>query len=581
MDWVSDESVSTCRKCHSHFGFLTRKHHCRSCGNIFCYLCLDSTKICEMCKTTIDSYYHLNLIISLLSLTFKDYYQLLFVNKKYYRICKKYINFFYKLLNTQLLNNCSRQEIQLFNNNLQYFSIDKYFTCYCKYKEFSTVSTKKSIEHLLINKIIECIAIQPKFFNHLNQCITKKYEPTFFNYVDLIIHWYGFKEIFVDFNKILSIYQKDILLLNHLFWSVLYYSNLNTLEKTCKERYKNLLNVILNSINKNLYNTYSYFYSFSNNVIKQLIISKDIETFRKYLVDDECVISTIPISKHIECSNIIVNDIRMLNSQHKPIIIPFQLKDNVFNLLLKKININEFFIMRAIVNLNSILKENKLNLLISTYDIIPLHHDYGFVEMIPDSVTLFYIKNVKKMSIQNYILEQNKIDYNEFKNNITRSLAGYCIVQYFLGIGDRHNENILITNKAIIFHVDFEYILGKEPSHILTNNPIKLTDDMVDCLGGINSSHFKLFLIYCLEAFIIIRKKYILFYQYFKLLTDFSDEYLLNFLKNRFLLNHTESEAILIFQNCILSNINNLSDTLIDYLHLYVKKTELINRFWS
>ena len=66
MDWVSDESVSTCRNCHSHFGFLTRKHHCRSCGNIFCYLCLDSAKICEMCKTTLDSYYHLNLIILIL-----------------------------------------------------------------------------------------------------------------------------------------------------------------------------------------------------------------------------------------------------------------------------------------------------------------------------------------------------------------------------------------------------------------------------------------------------------------------------------------------------------------------------------
>ena len=53
---------------------------------------------------------------------------------------------------------------------------------------------------------------------------------------------------------------------------------------------------------------------------------------------------------------------------------------------------NFFFIMRTIVYLESVLNENNLNLLISTYDIIPLHHDYGFVEMIPDSVTLFYIK---------------------------------------------------------------------------------------------------------------------------------------------------------------------------------------------
>ena len=471
-----------------------------------------------------------------------------------------------------MLNKSSRQEIQLFNCNQQYFSIDKYFCVYCKFKEFSIISTNKSIEVFSTSDIIECITIQPQFLNYLNQCITKQYDSKFINYVDIIIRWYGFKDFFVDFNKVLSIYQNDILLINHLFWSVLYYSNLNTLEKTCKERYKNLLSLFINCINKKLYDTYSYFYSFSNNVIKLLILSKDIETFRKYLVDDECVISTIPISKNIECINIIVDEIRMLNSQHKPIIIPFQLKDSVFNLLLKKININEFFIMRTIVYLDSLLMENNLNLLISTYDIIPLHHDYGFVEMIPDSVTLFYIKNIKKMTIQNYILEQNKIDYHEFKNNITSSLAGYCILQYFVGVGDRHNENILITSKACIFHVDFEYILGREPIHIITKNPIKLTDDMIDCLGGINSNNFRLFLTYCIEGFKIIRKKYIIFYQYFKMLSNITDGYLNDFLKNRFLLDHTEPEAILIFQNCILSNINNLSDTLIDYLHLYAKK---------
>lgn len=95
---------------------------------------------------------------------------------------------------------------------------------------------------------------------------------------------------------------------------------------------------------------------------------------------------------------------------------------------------------------------------------------------------------------------------------------------------------------------------------------------MIDCLGGINSNNFRLFLTYCIEGFKIIRKKYIIFYQYFKMLSNITDGYLNDFLKNRFLLDHTEPEAILIFQNCILSNINNLSDTLIDYLHLYAKK---------
>ena len=230
MDWVSDESVSTCRKCHSHFGFLTRKHHCRSCGNIFCYVCLDSAKICEICKISIDSYYYLNIIISLLPLSFLDYYQLLFVNKKYYRVCRRYIHFFYKLLHTRLLNKYNREELELFNRNQQSFTIEKYFTVYCKYKNISYLSNHYCIENL--SKMIECIAIQPQFLKNLNQyLLSKGPESTFLNYFDILIQWYGFREVFLDFEKILSIYQGNIVLMNHLFWIVLYYSNLNTIRR--------------------------------------------------------------------------------------------------------------------------------------------------------------------------------------------------------------------------------------------------------------------------------------------------------------------------------------------------------------
>ena len=33
--WVTDEEVKYCCSCKAVFDFLTRRHHCRMCGNVF------------------------------------------------------------------------------------------------------------------------------------------------------------------------------------------------------------------------------------------------------------------------------------------------------------------------------------------------------------------------------------------------------------------------------------------------------------------------------------------------------------------------------------------------------------------
>eukprot|EP00954_Amorphochlora_amoebiformis_P005384 424594-Amorphochlora_amoeboformis.AAC.1 len=64
MFWVPDSAVTNCGKCKGSFGFLTRKHHCRMCGQIFCNNCSQTklslprsfgwgdckVRVCDICR---------------------------------------------------------------------------------------------------------------------------------------------------------------------------------------------------------------------------------------------------------------------------------------------------------------------------------------------------------------------------------------------------------------------------------------------------------------------------------------------------------------------------------------------------
>jgi phosphatidylinositol 3-kinase len=82
--------------------------------------------------------------------------------------------------------------------------------------------------------------------------------------------------------------------------------------------------------------------------------------------------------------------------------------------------------------------------------------------------------------------------------------AGYCVITYLLGVGDRHLDNLLLTTSGKLFHIDFGYILGRDPKPLPP--PMKLSKEMVEAMGGTNSEHYQEFRKQCYTAFLHLRR---------------------------------------------------------------------------
>jgi len=625
--WLSDDSVTECYDCHTQFSmFWCRKHHCRVCGKIFCYYCSNSTVLIP------------DAMIS--DLPKSPYYEN--VKGIHVRVCKQcneYIeNFtnFYNLIETKfckfdmikLKKYLPKQDISCIDNISDSYtgtSIETQASIYCllklreiQYKLPTDEFTELEKDLLWQNKhyfaghskwLIQILKIinydNEKHVKELEKLLSRGKKNTCWNMmctrnctpiIDLleimdILHYNTSspvinKLVLNTFNK--SDIKEIILLLPFI--------------ATHLDKHKYILDYLISNyiLNEgflcelywcvNLYNVNTKFVDMFNKKMEKINVSKINEKIAKmkelinFDVNRDYKNVMTPINPYEEYVNIDKKNIKVFNSASRPILIPFKKQDgSIKKILFKNEDIRKDQIVLNLINL-TYLKLKKTGIIdtnIVTYKVSPITKNSGFIEIVDDATTIFNVTENLGFTLQNYIYEHNpNSTHKNILNKFMKSTAVYCILSYLLGFGDRHLDNIMIDKSGSLFHIDFSYILGKDPKYS-NSKGIKITPEIINVMGGYNSKNYDTFKNYCINIYNSLRLYINTFMNMLLLVANIDDyisvETIRNELLTRFEVGESSLEAALHINTRIDTSGYTITDKITDVLHKS-KKSPIISK---
>lgn len=238
--------------------------------------------------------------------------------------------------------------------------------------------------------------------------------------------------------------------------------------------------------------------------------------------------------------------------------------------------------------MDSLLKRVNLDLRMRMYSVLATSQCDGAMEFVDHSAPVQYILDTHNKSIRNYLRKHNPDPSSatgiaaDALDTFIRSCAGSCVTTYILGIGDRHLDNIMITTRGQLFHIDFGFVFGKDPKPL--PSPFRLTREMAVAIGGENyqnSDNFNRFKAYCFQSYNWLRKSSNLIMNLLSLLNDDTIKSggtsmavpdVLKVVEDRLMLHLSEEEAEAHFQSLIDSAINALMPQIVELAHILAMK---------
>jgi hypothetical protein len=243
--------------------------------------------------------------------------------------------------------------------------------------------------------------------------------------------------------------------------------------------------------------------------------------------------------------------------------------------------LQEMLILQIIKKFSDILKPLEID--INSYEIVMIGVRTGILEFLTNSSSINYILNKipNNWNLSKFFFNYFKNNLENAKINFLNSLVGFCLISYFLQIKDRHNENILIDNKGRIMHIDFGFVLGASPGGFnIEKSNMKLTEEYVKILGGLDSNLFKLFKSKFLNGIIELQKHYKILKTLIDIMCklnlrifDFvSKEKVVENFRNKFLFDLKKVELEKFVDNLIMGSYNDYTTWFYDSFQYYTNK---------
>jgi len=301
---------------------------------------------------------------------------------------------------------------------------------------------------------------------------------------------------------------------------------------------------------------------------------------------------TICLSPRIEVTSIVPEKCKVMNSKKLPLWICFENADPAGDryLVLFKAGDDlrqDLMTLQMLRVMDQIWRDQDLDLQILPYGCCATGHDLGMIEVVVNSNTTANIQvdygggalgAFRSTPIDRFLRKYNDTRelYEKSRETFMYTCAGYCVATYVLGIGDRHSDNIMVTESGHLFHIDFGHFLGNFKSKFGIKReraPFVFTPEMAYVLGTDGYVKFEGI---CCKAYNMLRAKTSLLISLFLLMVpagmpELLEEQDIEYLQVKLEGSLNDAEAEISFRKEIKQSLNTMSRQFDNFIHKFVE----------
>jgi hypothetical protein len=522
--WIPNEYSKKCKSCSVAFTIITRKHHCRQCCNIFCSVCTTARRIvnkqskqrvCAPCAVEIDQTEQNEILILTclhLPVSFAHLYVLRLVGKRW-NYAVNYILGIYRGIQYKLPGDrYTLQEMiflkvhwhefnehsQLLVHAISAFHQFKMPLSLVQYHRKPTpcrllLCSRTCSPQLSIGGIIQLRHVLHNV--QIQRWIVQTWQKmNITTHLNMMFWWL---HISLECPRLFR--EGLVILASHkieLFYALVF---------EC-ELVKNKKNIsLLIAMKKELFGLVPN--NWVQDIQNSMVFAKKLRKL-SIVFKPASYAGMPPVRLPWNPSELVcgLDVIKQFNSSCKPTVIIITLTNGKkIKCLLK----NEDVRTDRLAMVIGYFINNLCTPIVQTYTVFPITIGFGCITMIPDVETLYAINETT--TVLNYILSNNgNENIQTVRGRFIKSCAGACLLAFILGLRDRHLQNILVQKNGVLTHIDFGYILGKDPKYL--NTKMRITTGMIDAMGGRLSEGYQRFVELISESYSKIRLHSSLFF---------------------------------------------------------------------